>query len=217
MRAHDDRDLTQSELARERAALGHGRASREQRHTQAEWTRQRVEGAVVLLRQDLGRRQHGGEPVALMRRHRTQQRQHCLAGAHVADNQAVHGMRAREIGRDLRPGAPLIRRELEWKTRDGAPHAGMIRGQRLGRMADPSGAPQLQTRLQEKELLGHQPHVVGSPARAQLHRIEVGAGDVHLAQRLAHVGQSELAYQAFGQVRVHQICRVAHGRFHQST
>ena len=64
--------------------------------------RQRRDGLEMLAGEDFGRRHEGGLPPGLDHGGGREQRDHGLAGADVALQQAQHALRPREIGRRCR-------------------------------------------------------------------------------------------------------------------
>ena len=83
----------------------------------------------VLLGQDFGRRHHRHLPAVLDRLQRGSSSDHRLAAAHIALQQALHGMRARKIGANLRNGAMLCGRKLERQRIEKLAHQVTARGQ----------------------------------------------------------------------------------------
>jgi hypothetical protein len=178
--ADGDADLAHSQQTSQRAPLRRRGAAGEQGHTQVDRLRQAPQGRVVLLGQDLGRREHRRQPSGGVGRDGGQQRQHRLAGPDVSDQQAVHGMRPAQIELDLRPRRLLVGGELEGETPERALDPRVVDGEGLGAALRLALAAQGEAGLQQEQLLGDQAHVVGGPPVAQLIGIEVHAGPVDL-------------------------------------
>ncbi len=106
----------------------------------------------MLLGQDLGRRHQRALPAGVDGDGGRQRGHHRLAGTHVALQQAVHRLRARQVGGDLGHHALLRGRQREGQHAQ-QPVAQAARARRQRRRAQPR-APGL--RLQLRQLLGQQ-------------------------------------------------------------
>ncbi len=140
----------------------------------------------VLLGQDLGGRHQGRLPAVLDHDHHREEGHEGLARAHVALDEAVHGVGRAQVVRDLPDDPPLRPRQREGQDPLHRLAGGVadLEGGALALGAHAAPAPG-EAELEEQQLLEDEPHV---PRRAegvqQLEPVGV-AGQVHPPQRLA--------------------------------
>ena len=128
---------------------------------------QALEGEVVLLGQDLRGGHERGLVAVLERDDHREQRDHRLAGAHVALDQPVHGMRRLHVVRDLAQHALLGAGQVEGQDaldRLARARPSTCEGGALGPLP-PRLALQGVPELEEEELLEDQPQVGGAARR----------------------------------------------------
>ncbi len=139
-----------------RALLFRLQAAREPRHRDAERLEPRAQLARVLLREDFGGRHQRGLVAGVDRLRGGQRRDHRLAAADVALQQALHRVREREVARDLVDDARLRARQRERQRgiEPGGQRIGIARGatRHRGRRARAA----LLVRALERQLLREQ-------------------------------------------------------------
>ena len=134
----------------------------------------------MLARQDFGRRHERRLTAGLDHMRRGEQRDHGLAGADVAVQQAQHALRLRQIGDDVGDGAGLRRRQRIGQRRDDA------RAQpALGRAAAAGAAAHMRAQQREREL-ARQQFVISEPRPRRAFRLDVVGRrrTMHAAQRV---------------------------------
>jgi hypothetical protein len=107
MRADRDRRLAAGNGRLHGALVAHLQAARQPGHADAQRFEPAGQLAVMLFGEDFGRRHERRLIAGLDRAQAGERRDHGLAGADVALQQALHRERLREIGGYLRPGACL--------------------------------------------------------------------------------------------------------------
>ncbi len=110
----------------------------------------------MLLGQQLRGRHQRRLVARLGHRHRRQEGHHRLPAAHVAFEQAVHGMRPGQVGTDLVPGAHLGSRQLEGQIPQRRVGARAVLPDGDARGVRPARPAQRQPQLQQVELFEDQ-------------------------------------------------------------
>ena len=168
-----------------------GQTGRQQLDALPRRRQQALEGAGVLLREDLGRRHQRRLPAVLGRRHHRQRRDDRLPRADVAHQQAVHRPRRAQVLLDLRHDPPLRPRQLEGEQR-GEPRAERVvdRVSAAAALRPAPEAAQREPQLEQEELLEGQATVAGGPGLGQLGGAGPGGRAVDRAQRLEPAGEA---------------------------